>query len=390
MDFALTDDQTSLRDLAAQVLSDASTDDSLRAFARDDRPYDAALWRTLAETGLLGLAVPAAEGGLGLGMIELGLLLEEQGRTLAPVPLHATLVMGALPIAAFGHAGQRALLRRVVAGEAVLTAALEEVGNPDPTQPMLRATRTGTGWMLDGGKTAVPYGADAAHILVPARSDEGVIVLLVDPETPGVTIARQQTTSPEPQAEIRFEAAALSDAALLGSVGQGAAIARWIVDRARAGLAALQVGICGEALRRTAAYASERIQFGRPLGSMQAVQHRAADGFIDVEAMRSTALRAAWLLDEGIDASAEIATAKYWAAIGGHRVSHSAQHLHGGIGADMDYPIHRYFLAAKQVELALGGAQPMLAEIGGAIAAGTTGKLAGEKLAGEKLAGARA
>ncbi|OJU18973.1 MULTISPECIES: acyl-CoA dehydrogenase family protein [unclassified Sphingomonas] len=377
MDFALTEDQASLRDLAAQILSDNSNDDSLRAFAKDDRPYDAALWQTLAEAGLLGVAVPEAHGGLGQGMIELGLLLEEQGRTLAPLPLHATLVTGALPIAAFGSAAQQAILPRVAAGKAILTAALEEVGNHDPARPMLRATRSGNGWTLDGVKTAVPYGAEAECILVPATSAKGVIVFLIDPATPGIEIGAQRTTSSEPQAQITFRAAQADD--VLGSAAQGADIARWIVDHARAGLAALQVGICAEALRRTAAYSSERIQFDRPLGGMQAVQHRVADGFIDVEAMRSTALRAAWLLDEGIAAPAEIETAKYWAAIGGHRVSHSAQHLHGGIGADMDYPIHRYFLAAKQVELALGGAQPMLAAIGRAIAAGDTQPLAGAR-----------
>ena len=377
MDFALTEDQASLRDLAAQVLSDNSNDDSLRAFAKDDRPYDAALWQALAEAGLLGVAVPEAHGGLGQGMIELGLLLEEQGRTLAPLPLHATLVTGALPIAAFGSAAQQAILPRVTAGKAILTAALEEVGNHDPARPMLRATRSGNGWTLDGVKTAVPYGAEAECILVPATSAKGVIVFLIDPATPGIEIGAQRTTSSEPQAQITFRAAQADD--VLGSAAQGADIARWIVDHARAGLAALQVGICAEALRRTAAYSSERIQFDRPLGGMQAVQHRVADGFIDVEAMRSTALRAAWLLDEGIAAPAEIETAKYWAAIGGHRVSHSAQHLHGGIGADMDYPIHRYFLAAKQVELALGGAQPMLAAIGRAIAAGDTQPLAGAR-----------
>lgn len=379
MDFALTDDQASLRDLASQILSDRSTDETLRAFAKDERPFDDALWTTLAEAGLLGIAIPEEQGGLGFGLFELGLLLEAQGATLAPVPLHATLVGGALPIAAFGNAAQQALLAKVAAGEMILTAALEEVGNHDPARPMLRATRSGNGWVLDGGKTAVPYGAQAARIVVPARSDEGVIVFLVDPATPGVEIAAQHGTSAEPQAEIIFHAASVGGDDVLGSVEQGGEIARWIVDRARAGLAALQVGICEEALKRTAAYSSERVQFGKPLGSMQAVQHRAADGFIDVEAMRSTWLRAAWLLDQGIYAPGEVETAKYHAAIGGHRVSHSAQHLHGGIGADTDYPIHRYFLAAKQVELALGGAQPMLAAIGREIAAGTTMKLAGER-----------
>ena len=379
MNFALSEDQTSLRELAAQILSDNSTDESLRAFARDARPYDEALWRTLAETGLLGLAIPQDQGGLGLGLLDLALLIEEQGRTLAPVPLLATLVLGALPIAAFGTPAQQGLLADVAAGKMVLTAALEETGNHDPARPRLRAVATADGWTLDGEKTAVPYAAQAGRIVVPARGDEGVIVFLVDPAAHGVEIIPQQGTSGEPQAALRFAGTRLPHDAVLGTAEDGERIVRWIVERARAALGALQVGICAEALARTAAYSSERIQFDRPLGSMQAVQHRIADGFIDVEAMRSTVLRALWLLDEGIEAPAEIETAKYWAAIGGHRVAHSAQHLHGGIGADRDYPIHRYFLAAKQAELALGGAQPMLAAIGRAIAAGTVAKLAGER-----------
>lgn len=377
MDFALSEEQQSLRDLAAQIFGDRVTDESLRAFDRDGHAYDAGLWQTLAEAGLLGLAVPEEQGGLGFGMAELALLLEEQGRVLAPLPLHATLVAGALPIAAFGTDAQKAVLARVATGQAVLTAALEELGNTDPAAPVLRATRTNSGWTLDGVKIAVPYGAEADLLLVPARCDGQVLVFLVDPAAAGVEIAGQRSTSSQPHAEIRFNGAAVAAEALLGGEEQGGAVARFLVDHARAGLAALQLGICQDALRRTAAYSSERIQFGRPLGSMQAVQQRAADGFIDVEAMRSTLQRAVWLLDNKHEAPAEIATAKYWAAMGGHRVSHSAQHLHGGLGADMDYPIHRYFLAAKQVELALGGAQPLLSEIGRAIAAGRTAPLAG-------------
>lgn len=377
MDFALSEEQQSLRELASQILSDCVTDESLRSFDRESRVYDEALWQTLADAGLLGLAVPESHGGLGFGMTELALLLEEQGRVLAPVPLHATLVAGAWPIATYGSAAQQEVLERVVAGKAILTAALEEMGNYDLTTPMLSAIRTNSGWVLDGTKMAVPYGMEAERIIVPASCDGEVLVFVVDPNTPGIERIAQRSTSSEPQAQIHFGGVQLGTEALLGAEDQGRVVLQSIIDHCRTGLAALQVGICHDALRRTAAYASERIQFDRPLGSMQAVQQRAADGFIDVEAMRSTLQRAAWLLDNGHEASAEIATAKYWAAMGGHRVSHSAQHLHGGLGADMDYPIHRYFLAAKQVELALGGAQPLLAEIGQAIAAGETEPLSG-------------
>lgn len=377
MDYSLTEDQVSLKELAARILTDAVTDQSLKTFEASGEPYDTALWQTLADAGLLGLAIPEENGGLGLGLLELGLLLEQQGRTLAPLPLHATLVLGALPIAAFGNTAQKALLSEVAAGQTLLTAALEEVGNPDYSRPMVRAVRSGNGWTLDGMKTAVPYGAQASRILVTASTEAGPAVFVLDPKAPGVQVQAQRGATSAPQAELHLRGVQLDDGDVLGSAEQGGAIVRWMVDRARALLAACQVGLCEEALKRTAAYTSERVQFGRPLGSMQAVQHRVADGFIDLEAMRSATMRAVWLLDEGRDAPTEIASAKYWAAIGGHRISHSAQHLHGGMGADRDYPIHRYFLAAKQVELSLGGTQPVLAEIGRQIAAGAYKPLSG-------------
>jgi len=383
MDFAFNDDQANLRDLATRIFTDASNEESQRS--REDRqgPWDQCLWKTLGEAGLLGLAVPHAHGGLGLGFMDLAILLEEQGRTLAQVPVHASLVTGGLALARFGSPEQQLLLEGVASGEVILTAALEEGGNPDPASPMLEATPIGGGWSLYGVKTAVPYGKQANRIIVPARAGSGpgadIIVFLLDPASAGVTLTRQESTSAEPQAELRLDQVFVTDGDILGQREQGQFIANWILDRARTGLAAIQLGICAEALRRTAAYSSERVQFGRPLGSMQAVQHRIADGFIDVEAMRSTMLRAAWLLDEEWPSAGEVETAKYWAALGGHRVSHSAQHLHGGIGADIDYPIHRYFLAAKQVEQSLGGAQPMLAAIGREIASGNAALLAGER-----------
>ena len=183
-------------------------------------------------------------------------------------------------------------------------------------------------------------------------------------------IESQRTTSGEPQAQVTLTNVRVSAADVLGDALAGGAMVRWIVERGQAALAAQQLGLVAEALRRTAAYTAERVQFGRPTGSFQSVQHRLADGYIDVEALRSVYLRAVWALENDIPATAEVATAKWWAACGGHRVTHTAQHLHGGLGADIDYPIHAFFLRAKQIELALGGATPMLAKIGEQLASG--------------------
>ena len=191
-----------------------------------------------------------------------------------------------------------------------------------------------------------------------------------------MTIDHQESTSGEPQGLIKLNDVAVSGDALIGAVEEGAAIVADLIMRGQVALSQRQVGVAAEALRRTAEYSSSRIQFGKALGSMQAVQQRAADSFIDVEAMRSTSLLAAWQIDKGKANIADVATAKYWAAIGGHRVVHTAQHLHGGMGADVTYPIHRYFLTATQIAEALGGANPMVAAIGRAVAAGETEPMA--------------
>jgi alkylation response protein AidB-like acyl-CoA dehydrogenase len=377
MDFTLTDDQRELRDLAARILSDAVTDESLRQFAAGTASYDAGLWTTLADAGLLGLAISADAGGLGLGMVELGLLLEEQGRTLAPIPLTATIALGAVAIDRHGSAAQKETwLPKVIAGQSIITAAIEEVGGIDAMLPTTRAQSDGNGWRLSGAKVAVPYGAQAAAILVTAMTVNGPALFLVDPAGPGVRVDPQQSTSGEPQALVTFDGATLTGDALIGSVEDGAAIVSDLVGRGQVALAQRQVGVAAEALRRTAEYSSNRIQFGKALGSFQGVQQRAADAFIDVEAMRSTSLLAAWQFDAGVVQAADVATAKYWAAMGGHRVVHTAQHLHGGMGADVTYPIHRFFLAATQIGQALGGAAPMLAKIGREVAAGNSEPLA--------------
>jgi alkylation response protein AidB-like acyl-CoA dehydrogenase len=149
-----------------------------------------------------------------------------------------------------------------------------------------------------------------------------------------------------------------------------AGVIRWTLERAQVALAALQLGVVTEALRRAAAYVCERQQFRRPIGSFQAVQHRLADSYIDVEALRSAYLRAVWTLDHDVPASAEILAAKWWAARAGHRVTHATQHVHGGLGADVEYPIHAWFLRARQLGIALGGGTQMLAAIGSQLAAG--------------------
>lgn len=367
MDFNFSDDQNAIRDLAAQIFGDSASDERLLEFARGGETYDETLWQTLAEQGLLGIAIPEEHGGTGLGLVELCLLLEEQGRRVAPVPLYASLVLGGLPIAAFGPDAMRAQwLPRLAAGEVKLSAAIAEMNmNPALREPV-RLERTGDRWMLNGVRAMVPDGAVADAILVPAVTADGEKTLfLVETSTPGVTLTPVEVgLSGERAAQLSLDGVKLDDSDAVGDIGAGGEILAWIEERANIGHCALQVGVTEEAMKRTAAYLGERQQFGVPLGSFQALAMRMADSYIDVEAIRSTYWLALWRLNEGLDARAELRAAKWWACEAAHRVVCSAQHLHGGIGADVEYPIHRFFLMAKQISFSLGNAGSQLEKLG--------------------------
>ena len=369
MDFTLSEEQAAVRELAAQIFQGSASVESVKAIEASEDRVDRDLWQALADANLLGIALPEDVGGSGLGVIELCLLLEQQGRAVAPVPVWATVVLGALPLAEFGSAEQRRTwLPRVVAGEAFLTAALAEAGVNDVLSPLVRATRQGDGWRLDGSKISVPYAHVAARVLVPAALDDGGVgVFLVDPRGAGVTVERAITTNREIHPQLRFDGASAEP--LGDGVPAGRDAVAWMLDRALLGLAALQVGVCEEAVRLAAEYTSQRMQFGKPLSAFQGVALKAADAYIDTEAIRVTVLQAAWKLSVGRPATSDVLVAKWWASEGGQHAVHITQHLHGGMGADVDYPVHRYFLWGKQIEDTLGGATATLARLGDAIAA---------------------
>jgi alkylation response protein AidB-like acyl-CoA dehydrogenase len=364
MDFGFSEEQQAVRDLAKQILETQVPHERLRELETAGEYFAADAWSELAKANLLGIALPEAVGGSGLGFVEVCLLLEQVGRTSAPIPLLPTLVAAAT-IAEFGTPDHLALLGDVVTGDRILTAALVETG-AEPTDPTTTARRDGDGWRIDGVKICVPAGLDATHALVAAHADDqGVRVFVVDLGTDGVERTRLNTTSGIPEARIALNSVVVGDEALLG----GALVLDWILDRMTVGLSATMLGCCEQALAMTATYAGTRQQFDKPIGTFQAVGQRAADAYIDTEAIRLTLWQAAWRLAEGLPAAAEVATAKFWAADGGQRVVHAAQHIHGGIGVDRDYPLHRYFLWAKQLELSLGGATKQLRKLGAILAA---------------------
>jgi 3-oxocholest-4-en-26-oyl-CoA dehydrogenase beta subunit len=359
MDFALTDDQISLAQLTHEILTEQVTNEHLKSLeAASQSVFDRGLWRQLAAAGLTGIAVPEAHGGAGLGFLELAVIFEEIGRAVAPVPAVATLttayvLSGSAPdvVAEF--------LPGVVAGTTILTVAFDERAN-------VRAVPDGDGWILNGEVGFVPYGAEADGVVVPAVSDDGIVIALVRNGNPDVTVTDLYTTNREPQALLGFAAARVEAADVI--IGAATIVAD-LTRHHTAALAMVAAGVCQAALAMTAKHTIEREQFGKPIASFQAVGQRAADAYIDTEMVRLTALQAAWRLSEGWPAEEEVAVAKFWAGDGGMRAVHACQHLHGGLGVDLDYPLHRYFLWCKQIEHELGTPTRQLLELGARLAA---------------------
>ncbi|WP_208027039.1 acyl-CoA dehydrogenase family protein [Rhabdothermincola sediminis] len=369
MDFTFTEEQQAIADLAGRILGDRVTHERLAAMAAANQSLDRETWDELAKANLLGICLPERDGGSGYGILEACLVLEQVGRTVAPLPYLATVVSGAMLIARFGSDDLRArILPGVIDGSVILTAALgdrhEVIARPD-----------GSGWQLGGDAWFVPWAEQARYLLVPARTPAGeVLVCVVEPDGAGVSAEPLLTTSGLPEAHLAFMGVSVGATDLLGGPAGGRQVLDFLVEHTTVGLCALQAGVSEGALRLTASYTSERHQFGSPIATFQAVAHRAADAYIDTQGIRSTMWQAAWQLaatdaGEWPGAADAIDVAKYWAADGGQRVAHAAQHLHGGIGVDIDYPLHRYFRWAKHLELTLGGATTHLRALGARLAA---------------------
>jgi alkylation response protein AidB-like acyl-CoA dehydrogenase len=366
LDFSYTEDEQALRELSHKILEDYITQDRLREVEASEDRIDRKAWSALAEANLLGVALPEEYGGSDMGLAGLSILLEEIGSAVAPVPVYATLVLGALPVAEFGSDEQKQrLLPGVASGDIILTASLVETGDSATS-----AHHDGTGWRLEGLRPFVPIAGIAHRVLVPARRESGELgIFLVDPGTEGVSLEAQETTNRELQCVMHLSSARVPENDLLGAPDGGEEIFRWTRDRALLAQCAIQLGVADRALRITADYTAERKQFDRPVGSFQAVHTRAADAFIDIEAMRLTLQRALHVLAAGEEATESLAIAKYFACEGGARVTYAAQHLHGGIGVDLDYPLHRHYLWARQIGIELGSGAWQLAKLGEMLAA---------------------
>ncbi|MFJ9328277.1 acyl-CoA dehydrogenase family protein [Streptomyces sp. NPDC101230] len=378
MDFTFSEEQQAAVEAARAVFSgtapDSVTSPALTpgAVAED---VDRRLWGELASADLLGLTLSEDYGGAGLDPVALCLVLRESAKVLARVPLLESCAV-AMAVERYGEIGLAAeLLPRAVRGELILTAGANGRTGHDPAELAVTARAEGSGaappgWVLDGVQSAVPWAQVADRIAVPAHTGEGGAVLaLVDPAQEGVTLADQVSTSGERLAEVRLDAVRVDARELIGAPGAW----DWLRALLTTGTCAQALGLGERVLAMTAEYTGKREQFGFPVATFQAVAVQAADRYIDLRAMEVTLWQAAWRISTGaggpLPAAGDIAVAKIWASEGVRRIVQTAQHLHGGFGADTDYPLHRFHAWAKQIELSLGPAAAHEEALGDLLAA---------------------
>jgi alkylation response protein AidB-like acyl-CoA dehydrogenase len=369
MDFTVSEELNSVRELAAQILADFTDVDHLRQIDEQEERFDGALWQALAEAGLLGVDVAAAQGGMGMGFYALAILCEEVGRTVAPVPVIPVLVGAAATLSRFAGDSQREQwLPGIADGSTLVTSALEEYNNEDPANPGCQAEPEGGGCRLSGTKVCVSMAHRSRRILLSARAGEELVVLLLDPKSPGVTLNSQVVTSGEICHELVLDGVQVSANDVVATGEQARTAMRWARQATRTALCAMAVGLCDKMMRMTGSYTSEREQFGRAIATFQAVSHRVADCYIDTECLRLVTQQAASLIDQGQEAEEASTIAKIWCGDVTHRVSQASQHCHGGTGVDKDYPLFRYCLQARQIELSAGSSARLTGELGEEIA----------------------
>jgi alkylation response protein AidB-like acyl-CoA dehydrogenase len=364
MDFALSAEQELLKKEARHFLDTECPKKVVKEVEASEAGYSRVIWRKMAELGWLGLILPEEYGGVGGNLVDLAVLFEEVGRSAFPNPMFSTVVLGALPVLEAGSQEQKeTLLPGIAKGDLILTLALTEPeADYRPQYIATQASAAQDGFTINGVKLFVPNAHIADYMLVVARTGEGTAdgrglsVFIVERVSSGLGLTPLVSISPDRQFEVAFDNVPSSPGSVLGELHQGWPLVESILGKATAILCVETVGVMQKALEMTADYTSTRVQFDRPIGSFQAVQHRLADMMTDVEGARWTSYQAVQYLDRGRAAAREVAIAKAWTSDACQRVAYAAQHLHGGVGMDLDYDLHFYFRWAKALELSLGTA----------------------------------
>ena len=354
MDLGLTEQQELLKNAAREFLENECPEALVREMEEDERGYSPALWGKMAEQGWQGLLIPEEYGGAGFEFLDLAVLLEEFGRALVPGPYMSTVLGGAVPILEAGSDAQKSeFLPRIASGDLIFTLALtEESARFDEQGVQARATVSGNDVTISGTKLFVPDANVADYMVVAARSSAGVTLAIVPTDQPGVRVRQLITIARDKQCEVT-----LNDARgqLLGANGQGWQILQPVMQKYAVGECAYMVGLAQMDFEISVDYAKERVQFGRPIGSFQAIQHKCADMVTDVDGSRFIMYKAAWAVNtDQPEKQLDVNMAKAWCSEATRRVVAHGQQIHGGIGFTKDYKIQLYFRRQKRAELAFG------------------------------------
>ncbi|WP_316173238.1 acyl-CoA dehydrogenase family protein [Bradyrhizobium sp. SZCCHNRI1073] len=373
MPLLLTEEQSMLRDSARGLISDHAPVSHLRKLrdSRDETGFSKELWATFAEMGFAGLLVPEEHGGSGLGAVEAGVVMEEIGRTLMPSPFLATSVLSASALARAGSAAQKSeYLPKIASGALLAALALDEGAKHRPLHTALKAVRSGNGFKLNGAKAMVVDGHVADLLLVVARSAgspgdrDGLTLLLVDPKAKGVAIERTIMVDAHNAARVTLDNVEVTADHVLGDVDGGAATLSAVLDLGRGAVASEMVGLSEEVFGRTVAYLKERKQFGKAIGEFQALQHRAAQLYIEIEITRAAVLKALQTLDaDSAGATAAVAVAKARAGATATRAVQEGVQMHGGMGMTDQFDIGFFMKRARVCEELLGDANYHAAQL---------------------------
>ena len=372
MDLGLDEAQQMLRNSARAFLEAECPDSYVREMERDSRGYTPELWQKMAEQGWLGLIVPERYGGVGLGFLDLSILLEEMGRAMLPGPFFSTVVMAGMAVLDAGSEAQKQeILPRIADGQLIMTLALTEPSARwDARGVETAAEPVGNGFLINGTKLFVPDAGAADYLVVAARTggaDEDISLFLVPRESDGVSLTPLKTIALDKQFEVSLDGVEIPSSALLGELNEGWRTVEKVLQWGAVGKCAEMVGGSQQVLDMTVEYAQQRVQFGRPIGSFQAVQHHCANMATDVEGTRYITYQAAWRLSEGLPSKLEVAAAKAWVSEAYQRVCALGHQCHGAIGFTKEHNMQLYSRRAKAAELAFGDADLHLEKVADAI-----------------------
>ena len=368
MDFSYSEEQNKIKELSSKIFQNNNEHELLRKIEESGSPFHKKLWKELASSGLLGTAFNKDLGGTDLGFVEINIILEQLGYHISNIPFIQTIVSTGMAINEFGSQKLRNFfIPKIISGELILTTALNETGRLDLNKSDIELKKINGVNRISGKKYLVSYAEESDFILIPYKDEENHSLCFIDTESKGLIFSKLETTTREPHALLTLEEVEIDDNLILCSSSKTIDVLNWINLRTITSICSLTIGVAQACLDMTVNYSKERKAFNRTIASFQAVGHRAANSFIDLSCLRLVTEQAISLLEHGKEAAREVSIAKIWSGDVAHRTSYTAQHLHGGMGADKDYALYRYCLWAKQLELTQGSSAYHLNNLGSMI-----------------------